>query len=376
MPPQTPDTLSSQDLSELYQAQQHLAQAGDPRADQLRQFIATQGRQMLHPDDAQQVGTIGKIWDWANRGLVSKDVLVRAMTGMTPDQLNSALASYPEESPVHAAVREFTRGAVQDTAQTASGFTSPLALGTMAVGAAGQVPGKVGTAARAIAGASSALFGAEGAKQAVQNAPEALKGNPEAAQRALMGGSMAAGGAAGVAATVAPQLASAPIQEAPGRALDAAKSGAESVGASVKAAGQKLLPSLIDGPPADMMTRAVKPGKNNTRWNNDVQVAIPAMKAAESDIGHPIQGLDDALDAARMAKKQIWMQYEARLGPAAATGAVIDGNRVADAMVNSIDPRTAAQNPGLVAKVQKIADTYRRPLPLDEAEDYQGCIHP
>jgi hypothetical protein len=39
-------------------------------------------------------------------------------------------------------------------------------------------------------------------------------------------------------------------------------------------------------------------------------------------------------------------------------------------MVNSIDKRTALHNPGLVEKVKATADTYRRPMGIDEAEDF------
>ena len=48
----------------------------------------------------------------------------------------------------------------------------------------------------------------------------------------------------------------------------------------------------------------------------------------------------------------------------------IDGNEVADAMMNSIDKRTQLQRPDLVERIQKVADTYRRPMGLDEAEDF------
>jgi len=150
----------------------------------------------------------------------------------------------------------------------------------------------------------------------------------------------------------------------------AAEVAAPSALTTVKSAAGKLIPSLVDGPPESLMTRAIKPGKNNVNWNADVQKAIPLMKTAEEQLGRPIQGVDDALEAAQIAKKDIWQQYQARLGPAAQLGAVIDGNRIADAMVNSIDKRTAIQNPQLSAKVQQIADTYRRPISLSDAEDF------
>jgi hypothetical protein len=96
------------------------------------------------------------------------------------------------------------------------------------------------------------------------------------------------------------------------------------------------------------------------------------MKAVEADLGHPITGVDDALNAASIAKKALWKQYAAKLKAAGqeGAGATIDGNEVADAMMKSIDKRTALQNPGLVERIQKVADTYRRPMSVEEAEDF------
>jgi hypothetical protein len=142
-------------------------------------------------------------------------------------------------------------------------------------------------------------------------------------------------------------------------------------GGSLPSAAAKIFPSLFDPTePTDLMTRAVKPGKNNVGWNNDVKQALPLMKSAEAQLGHPVTGIDDALDAVTAAKKNIWSQYQQRLGPASQMGATIDGNQIADAMMQSIDRRTAIQNPGLAQRVQQVADTYRRPMSLDEAEDF------
>ncbi len=168
----------------------------------------------------------------------------------------------------------------------------------------------------------------------------------------------------GVGAGEAPAAARAVEAAAPaGSVADAAVSLAKTQGA-------KFLPSLIDGPPESLITRAVKPGKNNVAWNTDVQKAMPLMKSAEQTLGKPIASVDDALQAAQIAKKDIWQQYQQRLGPAARLGAVIDGNTIADAMVSSIDRRTALQNPGLVARVKATANTYRQPIPIDAAEEF------
>jgi hypothetical protein len=100
------------------------------------------------------------------------------------------------------------------------------------------------------------------------------------------------------------------------------------------------------------------------------------MKLAEADLGHPITGVDDALSAVSVAKKGIWKQYADKLQsaqqafPNAPGMSTIDGNEIADAMMGAIDKRTALQNPDLVERIQKVADTYRRPMGLDETEDF------
>lgn len=174
----------------------------------------------------------------------------------------------------------------------------------------------------------------------------------------------------GAAINAAPLVAGAADSAFPSRPVISNPPGVTEMTQTAKSGIAKLVPSLVDGPPESLVTRAVKPGKNNTTWNKDVGQAVPLMKSAEQQLGRPIAGIDDALEAAGVAKKAIWQQYQDRLGPAGKMGATIDGNQIADAMVNGIDKRTAAQNPGLVQRVQQAADVYRRPMTLGEAEDF------
>jgi hypothetical protein len=134
---------------------------------------------------------------------------------------------------------------------------------------------------------------------------------------------------------------------------------------------------ISDPPPNQLLTKAIKPIASNTGWDAAIAKAAPDMKAVEADLGRPISGVDDALEAVSLAKKGIWQQYKAKLHSASTPfgdeetgGAMIDGNEVADAMMGSIDKRTQLQRPDLVEHIQKVADTYRRPMGLDEAEDF------
>jgi hypothetical protein len=138
--------------------------------------------------------------------------------------------------------------------------------------------------------------------------------------------------------------------------------------------GERL--GVLDKDPKSLITSALKPGTNNSKWFSDVQRAMPDLKTAETELGHPIKTFDDAREAVRSAKANLWSQYQAKLtqakqfAPDAPSVATIDGNQVADAMLKSIDARTASQNPTLVDRITKVANTYRREMPIDEAEEF------
>lgn len=183
--------------------------------------------------------------------------------------------------------------------------------------------------------------------------------------------SAAEGDVAGVLGHAAAPLAVMGATELAHVAPDIVKAVKPAIGDAALAVAKRtpVLRTLVQEP-EQLVTQAVKPGKNNVGWQEAVKNAIPQMKAAEADMGRPIENLDDAVEAVGVAKKKIWSQYQNRLDPAAKMGATVDGNQIADAMVNSIDKRTAVQNPNLVQKIQSVADTYRRPLTVSEAEDF------
>ncbi len=157
-------------------------------------------------DEGSERGWLGKAWDWANQGVISKDTLVQVISGKTTEQLNEELQDYSGESPVHAAIREFVRGTIQSTGQVASGFISPLAVATMGAGLATKIPGALGVIAKAASGGAATGFGGMGVKAALEQGP-AGETFPEEVERRLGGAAMAAGGAAGLGATGIPAAA-------------------------------------------------------------------------------------------------------------------------------------------------------------------------
>ncbi|HXL23839.1 MAG TPA: hypothetical protein VOA78_15355 [Candidatus Dormibacteraeota bacterium] len=207
---------------------------------------------------------------------------------------------------------------------------------------------------------------AHGGYGVYKNAPGAFRGEPEATQNMFLSASEMAGGGAGVAGQV--------------RALPGAvRSVQNAFGSNQQPGAAGNIASVLgvkDPPPNQLLTKAVKPLASNTGWDSAIAKAAPDMKAAEVQLGHQITGVDDALTAVSIAKKGIWQQYADKLSaaqkamPNAPSMSTIDGNEIADAMIGSIDQRTALQNPDLVERIQKIADTYRRPMQLQEAEDF------
>lgn len=143
------------------------------------------------------------------------------------------------------------------------------------------------------------------------------------------------------------------------------KAGATAVAEVPKKAAAVMMPEKFLGP-EDAITRAVKPRNTNTRWPSDIKTALSDVKAVEQA---PVQNIDDMLDLIPDAKKRVWAEVEKLMAPAKAAGATVDGNSVADAMVDSIDKYTRLHEPDKVAAIEAKADNYRNPISLEDAED-------
>jgi hypothetical protein len=205
-------------LIRLNKFQKQLEAAGDPRAEEVRQQAIALGQTLLHPDKDRSA--LGKAWDWLNRGIISKETMVRLISGMTPEQLDEALSSYQDETPTHAAIREFVRGSIQDIGQLGSSFTSPASLALVGGGvlakSISRFPGlanrilgatralQVAKTAKAVQDVGATVFGAEGLRSMIEsgvgledlrNALQ-LQGDPEKWSQFLQGASMAAVGVA------------------------------------------------------------------------------------------------------------------------------------------------------------------------------------
>lgn len=116
------------------------------------------------------------------------------------------------------------------------------------------------------------------------------------------------------------------------------------------------------------LTKAIKPKANNFGFNQSLKTALPDIQETAQQLGKKIENIDQLDDVIAQAKKRVWANYENLLGPNA--NATIDGNSIADEIVKGIDKRFTTQNPQKVQRIMEVAETYRRPLSLQEAEDF------
>ena len=120
--------------------------------------------------------------------------------------------------------------------------------------------------------------------------------------------------------------------------------------------------------PNKLMTVALKPRSINIRFTKDMDLALPEVKAIEVQLGRPIAGVQDLMEAVPLAKRKVRAQYDAIAGPQRMRG--INGDPIADAMNRSIAGKLKLQNPQAVERIREVAATYRRTFTLEELEDF------
>jgi hypothetical protein len=116
------------------------------------------------------------------------------------------------------------------------------------------------------------------------------------------------------------------------------------------------------------LTKAIKPAAKYTNFVPELKAVLPDIQETASLTGTKINNLDTLSKVITVSKQRIWNTYERLLGPNA--GATIDGNEIADSIMSGINKRFAAQNPAKVERITQIAETYRKPLSLHDAEEF------
>lgn len=152
-------------------------------------------------------------------------------------------------------------------------------------------------------------------------AKQAAKGDYVGAAGDLMGTGLAAmtpQAAEGMAGTVAPVIRG--TAALAGRGLHAAHNAASDAWISAK------------NTPKSAIGKAIKPPRSNIGFFEKLDRSLPEIKAVEPELGKPIENIDDLLDAAKIAKKNVRAQFDVIAGPERLSQ--IDGADIANATGN------------------------------------------
>ncbi len=122
----------------------------------------------FQPGKQQGPSMAGRVWDWANTGLISGDTIIGATSGVTREEIERAMDEVDPDQPYRQAARTFALGAYKDLADLASDFTSPISL---ALAGLGGVVKSGATATRKLAQTAQRLNRAQ--QVAVRTAPAA-----------------------------------------------------------------------------------------------------------------------------------------------------------------------------------------------------------
>jgi hypothetical protein len=208
-----------------------------------------------------------------------------------------------------------------------------------------------------------------GANLASKIAPEA----PKLAQGALKLGGKALGGAIDFGGKEALQSGG-DVQKTRNAALlgGAGVAALEGAGSIVKPIA-KGIKDLVNPDMETAFIRGVAPtGSKALEFGKSARMALPDLvqtaKEAGRDITKSEKPIQDILDTAKEAKVGIWQQFKNLMGGYG--NFTIDGNKIADEMVSSMDKRFIEQNPGAAKAITEKAALYRRPMTLEEAENY------
>lgn len=135
--------------------------------------------------------------------------------------------------------------------------------------------------------------------------------------------------------------------------------------------GAKFLGSvknLVSPDVENALMQAIKPKANNTAFKESLKLALPDILETAQHNNMNIENIDHLDDAISQSKKRVWENYKQLLGPN--KDATVDGNKIADAMVSNMNKRFIAQNPQKAEQIIQMANTYRKPINLNDMEEY------
>jgi len=133
---------------------------------------------------------------------------------------------------------------------------------------------------------------------------------------------------------------------------------------------ERVIPSVVPKDANVAMTKAVKPLSRNLEFTRALDRALPEVKAAEADLGRSIAGVDDMIEAVKLAKQRVWEQREQFTGPARAMNSQVDLTPVADAMIKAIPEKLKLEDPAAAARLIETANKYRGKFSIQDAEAF------
>jgi hypothetical protein len=132
-----------------------------------------------------------RLWQPLTTGLVSPSTITRAVSGRTPEELIRSIAEREAQGKVPG-----LPGMAISAGRVLSPFTSPVSLGTMALGPVAGTEGALGTAAKVALEGTALPLATEGGINLLAPRREG-ETEPQTLERRLTGGAQLAGGLAG-----------------------------------------------------------------------------------------------------------------------------------------------------------------------------------
>lgn len=126
---------------------------------------------------------------------------------------------------------------------------------------------------------------------------------------------------------------------------------------------------------APSLVKALKPSVRIPNASKSFEMAGPDIAAELQKSGGRIEDFETLNQHVTAAKKTMWVGVKQKLGTGAEGKLNIDGNTIADAMEGVIDKRTALQNPAMASRIREMAATYRRQIPVEEAEEFLQSVN-
>lgn len=292
------------------------------------------------------------LWNRATTGLIPPERI--SPQGVTEEVRRRG--PMPGQSPTDFAMETFAHGVSEDLGKTMSSFTSPLSIGTMALGPLGKVPGAVGTIARIAEPVVATGFGIHGAsemmtpRQPGEDLPEEIRRRLTGASQAIIGG-------------IAPGKA---VYQNRALATQAAK-GARSI---------LIGPDIKDIPSDVAFIKSTKPRNSIKNIRDTIQTGMPDARRAADALGLDLETmtLQDAEKAVVQAKNDIWGEFESHhLGPNASIP--ISTNPVAARVQQIVSRMTEVQKRRLNLIDQRGNPNYNHKI-YKAMDDYQGKNFP